>query len=99
MGKELILSEEAEADLEDIWDYIAEDSPENADRLIGEIYRKCLNIKVLDGIGRPRDELADGLFSLPHKKYMIFFLRNDECVSIVRILRASRDIEAQFETE
>jgi plasmid stabilization system protein ParE len=68
-------------------------------RFIGEIYRKCLNIQVLDGIGRPRDELADGLFSLPHKKYMIFFLRNDECASIVRILRASRDIEAQFETE
>jgi plasmid stabilization system protein ParE len=36
MGRELILSEEAEADLEDIWDYIAEDSPENADRFILE---------------------------------------------------------------
>jgi len=99
MGRELILSEEAEADLEDIWDFIAEDSPSNADRFIGEIYRKCLNIAALDGIGRPRNELADGLFSLPHKKYMIFFLRNDECVSIVRILRASRDLEAQFATE
>lgn len=99
MGRELIISEEAEADLEDIWDYIADDSPLNADHFIGEIYRKCLNITVLDGIGRPRDELADGLFSIPQKKFMIFFLRNDECVSIARILRASRDIEAQFETE
>lgn len=72
MGRELIISEEAEADLEDIWDYIADDSPLNADHFISGIYRKCLNITVLDGIGRPRDELADGLFSIPHKRYVIF---------------------------
>jgi len=98
MGRELRISEEAESDLEDIWDYIAEDSPLNADRFIDQLYQKCLDVAVLEGIGRNRDELTDGLLSIPHKKYTIFFLRDDKCVSVVRILRASLDIEAQFET-
>lgn len=99
MGRKLIISDEAESDLEDIWDYIADDSPLNADYFIDQLYRKCLDITALEGIGRSRDELAGGLFSIPHKRYIIFFLRDDECVSVVRILRASRDIEAQFEIE
>ena len=99
MDRELIISEEAESDLEERWDYIAEDSPQNADRFIDQIYRKCLDITVLDGIGRARDELADGLLSISHKKYIIFFIRDDQQVGIVRILRASRDLVSQFDNK
>ncbi len=99
MARELIISREAESDLEDIWNYIAEDSPENADRFVDQLYSKCLDITALDGIGRPRDELADGLRSNPHKKYVIFFIREEKKVGIVRILRASRDIDSIIENE
>lgn len=99
MGRKLIISEEAESDLEDIWDYIADDSPQDADSFIDQLFRKCLDITVLDGIGRARDELANGLLSIPHKKYIIFFIRDDKRISVVRILRASRDIGAQFESK
>ena len=99
MSKGLFISEEAESDLEDIWDYIADDSSLNADRFIDQLYRKCLDIAALDGIGRSRNELADGLLSIPHKNYVIFFIRNKKGVGIVRILRASRDLDSQFGNE
>jgi len=98
MGRELRITHEAESDLEDIWDFIAEDSPSNADRFIDQLYRKCIDIAELEGIGRSRSELADGLLSIPHKKYIIFFLRDERFLSIVRILRSSLDVESQFES-
>ena len=33
----------APSDLDDIWDYIAEDSPQNADRFIDRIYDFCVS--------------------------------------------------------
>ena len=96
MDRDLIISDEAESDLEDIWDYIANDSTLNADRFIDQLYRKCLDVAALEGIGHPREELAEGLFSIPHKRYVIFFKRDEEAVSIVRVFRSSRDLESQF---
>jgi toxin ParE1/3/4 len=91
------LSEEAIGDLEDIWAYIAPDSIRNADRFIDQIYNKCVEISELAAIGRGRDELYPGLLSLAYKKYVIFFLRINDRVEIVRILRGSRDLQRFFE--
>lgn len=99
MARELIVSDEAESDLDDIWDYIAADSPRKADRFIDQLYRKCIDISELDGIGRTRNELADGLLSIPHKKYIIFFERQDTQLRIVRVLRGSRDLDQAFEEQ
>ncbi len=99
MARDLHISEEAESDLDDIWDHIAKDSPLKADRFLDQLYRKCISISELDGIGRRRDELAGGLLSIPHKKYIIFFIREVSQVSIVRILRGSRDLDQAFEEE
>lgn len=96
MPRELIISEEAIGDLDDVWDYISGDSPLKANRFIDQLYRKCLDIAELEGVGRSRDELSGGLLSIPHKKYVIFFERDEKQVRIVRILRGSRDIEEVF---
>ena len=99
MARDLHISEEAESDLDDIWDYIAKDSPLKADRFLEQLYHKCISISELDGVGRRRDELAEGLLSVPHKKYIIFFVREASRVSIVRVLRGSRDLDQAFEEE
>lgn len=99
MARDLIISDEAVSDLEDIWDYIATDSPIKADRFIDKLYQKCIDISDLDGIGRRRDELSDGLLSIPNKKYIIFFERKKIHVNIARILRGSRDLDQIFEEE
>ncbi len=96
MARELILSDEAASDLDDNSDFITADSPTKADRFIDQLYRKCIDISELDGIGRCRDELSAGLLSIPHKKYIIFFEREKSSVNIVRILRGSRDLDQAF---
>jgi len=99
MARELVISDEAESDLDDIWDYIAKDSPLKADRFTDQLYRKCIDIANLEGIGRRRDELSEGLLSIPHKKFVIFFEREKKVVNIVRVLRGSRDLDQIFEEE
>ena len=99
MARDLYISEEAESDLDDIWDDIAKDIPLKADRFLERLYGKCISISELEGIGRRRDELAEGLLSVPHKKYIIFFVREVSQVGIVWILRGSRDLDQIFEEE
>ena len=96
MGRKLEISSEGISDLGEIWDYIANDSSANADRFVEQIYQKCVEISELDGIGRSREELYPGLFSISFRKYIIFFQRADSCVRIIRILHGARDIGAVF---
>lgn len=87
MPKKPFLSDEAIGDLDDIWAYIATDSIRSADGFIDQLYRKCVEIAELEAVGRRRDELFTGLLSLAFKKYMIFFLRTNDRVEIVRIMQ------------
>lgn len=96
MGRKLAIAREAIRDLDEIWDYIAADSIANADRFIERIYEKCREISELDGIGRKREDLHPGMLSVPFKKYVIFFMRSESSVHIIRILHGARDIGAIF---
>ena len=97
MPEKLYLSDEAVSDLEEIWTFIAQDSIRNADGFIDQLYKKCLEISELKSIGRRRDELSQGLVSIAHKKYVIFFIHENDRIEIVRILRSSRDLPRYFE--
>ncbi len=94
MAKQLFISNEALSDLQDIWEFIAEDSQINADRFIDQLYSKCIDLTKLDGVGRHRNDLLKDMMSLPYKKYIIFFRRSNKKIEIVRILRGSRDIQS-----
>lgn len=67
------LSLKAHWDLEEIWLYIAQDSPRAADRLIGRIHEKCQVLAESPHIGRSRPELAVDLRSFPVGNYVIFY--------------------------
>lgn len=95
MPRELIISAEAEGGLGGI----SNNRPLKADRFIGQFYLKGIDISELDGIGRHRNDLAGGLLSMPHKRYIIFFERKETHVSIVRILRGSCDLDQIFDEE
>ncbi|MGB0413506.1 MAG: type II toxin-antitoxin system RelE/ParE family toxin [Coraliomargarita sp.] len=98
MARSVHISQEAIYDLESIWDFISQDNPNAADSFIDELYKKCCSIAKLDGIGRSRDDLDTDLLSIPHKRYVIFFVRDETSVQIVRILNAALDVENQFDT-
>lgn len=93
---ELIISMEAESDLEEIWSYIAKDSPKRADNFIDRIHAKCKVIVDMPEVGVERDEILPGVRSFPIGRYLIFYRIKPDHVEIVRILSGYRDIEALF---
>ena len=86
----------AEADLLDLWLYIAEDNPLAADNTVDSIYRSAQQLAEQPMLGRARPELAAGLRSLPTQTpYILFHFPDDKGgVIVVRVLHHARDIEA-----
>ncbi len=64
MANFLILPQ-AEQDLDEIWWYIAQDNPKNADRFLDSIQETCLAISEYPNIGEARGELIKKLRSFP----------------------------------
>jgi len=94
--KEARLSAQARADLEEIWLYIAADSPGAADRFVDRILAACRKLARSPGIGRTREELAPGVRSLPLGNYVIFYRAAKPGIEVIRVLSGYRDIDALF---
>lgn len=90
----LFISDEATADLADIWAYISRDSPDAADSFVDRLWHRCGQLAEMPGIGRRRDELLPGLRSMPEGRHLIFYRLRPGQVEIVRILSAYRDVES-----
>jgi len=89
----------AEADLDDIWYYIATQSGsvEAADRLIDSLTRRFLLLANHPYIGRARDEdFGVGTRSFAVGNYVIVYRIEGENVLILRVAQGRRDIEALF---
>ena len=89
----------AEADLDDIWYYIATESGsvETADRLIDSLTRRFLLLANHPYIGRARDEdFGVGTRSFAVGNYVIVYRIEGENVLILRVAQGRRDIEALF---
>ncbi len=90
----LLKRPEAESDLDEIWWYIAQDSPHNADRFLDRIQERCLALADYPQMGTSREELKAGLRSQPIGNYLIFYFPLEDGVDIVRVIHGSRDIES-----
>jgi toxin ParE1/3/4 len=93
------LARHAEADLEDIWYYVATQSGsiEVADRLIDALTQRFLLLASYPQLGRRRDEdLRPGLRSFPVGEYVIIYrIDDDGNVLVLYVMRGSRDIQAR----
>lgn len=92
----LLKRPEAENDLDEIWFYIAQDSPANADRFLDRIQERCWALADFPKMGVSRNELRAGLRSQSIGNYLIFYFPLVDGVDIVRVLHGSRDIESLF---
>ena len=95
----IIRSPLANADIIEIWNYIAEDNPAAADRLLAKFDETFRRILHQPGIGRTTDELGSGLRMFPIGSYLIFYREHGADVTVFRILHGARDITADFFTE
>jgi toxin ParE1/3/4 len=89
----LIKSPTSEEDLIDIWLYIAEDQPVNADRLLDRLNEAMIKLTEMPKMGVERSKLIKGLRSYPVGKYILYYRIKENDLEVVRVLSSSRDIE------
>jgi len=89
----------AEADILEIWDFIADDSLAAADRWVDRLDEQFRMLAAQPMIGRAREELAPGVRSFPFGRYVVFYMPMDDGIDVVRVLHGARDIDAVFSPE
>ncbi|MBF2008653.1 type II toxin-antitoxin system RelE/ParE family toxin [Chlorogloeopsis fritschii PCC 9212] len=87
----------AEADLLEIWNFIANDSFEKADRFLQKIENQLKILASNPGMGRRRDSLVPNLRSFPVGNYLIFYSSINQGIEVIRVLHGARDIQSLFE--
>lgn len=93
---ELGTSPEAEDDLLEIWLYIAEGQPINADRYLDKLQEKAQRLAEFPDLGRDRPELARGLKSFPVDRYNLYYSLTETKLILVRVLPGDRDVTVIF---
>ena len=84
----------AEADILEIWDYIADDSLAAADRWVDRLDEQFRMLAAQPMMGRAREELAPGVRSFPFGRYVVFYTPLDDGIDVGRVLHGARDIDA-----
>jgi len=90
----------AEADLDDIWFYVARESGsmEAATRLIDSITDRFFLLATFPYVGRARDkDFGAGTRSFALGEYIIVYCVNGDDVLILRVVHGRRDLEGLFE--
>ena len=93
--KLFILTPLAEQDIGDIWDYIAADSLDAADRVLTGLEKAIFGLAKSPGIGHLREDLADRRhrFFLVYS-YLIVYRFETKPLQIIRVLNAARDVQS-----
>ena len=86
----------AEADIFEIWDYIADDNMQAADRWLDQLDEKLQLIATQPMMGRAREELVLGARSFPFGRNVIFYVPTGNGIDVVRVLHGARDVDAVF---
>ena len=93
--KRFILTPRAQQDLNHIWDYIAGDNIEAADRVLDDLARAIRKLAKNPGLGHRRDDLADERhrFYLVYS-YLIVYRPGAKPLQVIRILHAAPDVQS-----
>jgi toxin ParE1/3/4 len=93
----ITFTDDAIQDLQDIYDYIAEDNIDAAADLHQEkLHQRWLPLIDQPRMGRKRDEIRSELRSITEDDYIIYYQIVRDGVLIVRILHGSRDPKRAF---
>ena len=82
----------AQADLEEIGDYIAQDNPGRALTFIQEIRAQCQKIGQSPLGYRARPELGEGIRSCPFGNYVILYRPQAPDLLVIRVLHGAMDL-------
>ena len=87
----LIITLQAVDDLEQIGDYIAQDNPHAAFKVISRLEKVSWELAGNPGIGPLRPDIADGLRYFPVGNYLILYREIHQGAEIVRYVHGGRD--------
>ena len=88
-----IITDAAQADLDEAWNFLARRSQKAADRLIDKFVRKARVHAEFPRIWASREVLSPGLRSFVVAPYVVFFRSTADTIEILRVLHGRRDIE------
>lgn len=95
--KRFVLTPLAEQDLNEIWDYIGDDSVEAANRVLEKIEKAIYFLVENPGLGHLREDLVDRRhrFYLVYS-YLIVYRPDTDPLQIIRVLHAARDVQTHL---
>jgi len=98
VSRRLILSERAEADLEEIADYIAKDNPHAAMRMVTALHVKCRLVAEQPELYPVIEDVSPSFRRALARPYGIWFqILSDGAVRIERIVHGARDLPSLFD--
>jgi toxin ParE1/3/4 len=89
-------SQQAEADLLELWLYVARNNVDAADEVLDTIERACALLATQPLMGRARPELAADVRSFPCSSWVLFYIPAADGIHVVRVLHGARDLPVAF---
>ena len=91
------ITRRAERDIDEIWEFIARDSYDNADKVDLEIQRAMRLLADFPGIGHRRSDVSNSnLRFWSVYKYLIVYRVRGRTVTIIRVVHGARNIRRLF---
>ncbi len=95
---ELFLSRRAEAELRQIWRYIAAENPDAADRLLLKIDGKLQTLRDFPKIGALRADIRPGFRMLVEGNYLLLYDYDEagDAVELISVVDGRQDLTELF---
>lgn len=91
--KDYVLGREAALDLDEIWEYIAQDNIRAADQWIGKLFEAFADLAQNPGMGHKREDLtAHSILFWPVGSYLILYRGQSNFIEVVAVTQGARDI-------
>ncbi|CAO4148120.1 type II toxin-antitoxin system RelE/ParE family toxin [Methylorubrum thiocyanatum] len=91
----VVFAAEAEADLERVGDFIAQDNPRRAVSFVTELVERCLQLAdIPEGFPLVPRHAQSGIRRRPYGSYLIFYRVRGERIEILHVLSGARDWES-----
>ena len=88
------LTEQAEADLEELWVYIAARNVDVADRMVDAVLEGSRTHVRFPNMGQNREYLRPGLRSFVVSPFVVFYRSIEDTIEVLRVLHGARDIDS-----
>lgn len=98
--KSYVITEPARDDMLGIWNYIAQDSFQVADRVIDELEADMEKIAAMPGLGHRRSDSPDPRYRFwTVYSYLIVYHPDSDPLEIVRVVHGQRDVPAVLQPD